>query len=53
MECLIIEAVVSICTEIGQQEVETAIVEFSIGKFRYAGEVKLLKEELAECRAKI
>ena len=53
MECLVIETVVSICTEIGQQEMEKAIVEFSIGKFRCAGEVKLIKEELAVCRAKI
>ena len=44
VEHLSIETVVSVCTEIGQQEMEAAIVEFSTGKCRCAGEVKILKE---------
>ena len=53
VECLIIEPAVSVCTKIGQQEMEVAIIEFSTGKCRCAGEVKLLKEKLAVCRDKI
>ena len=44
---------ITVYNEIGQQEIEAAIVEFSIGKCRCAGEIKVLKEKLTVCRAKI
>ncbi|XP_065911810.1 uncharacterized protein [Dysidea avara] len=52
-EQLLEEAVVSVSSEVGREQIELAILESAAGKCNCADTVKVLKEELAACYTKI